>query len=172
MASPYIGDIRMFGGNFAPVGYFFCEGQLLSIADYDALFSLIGTTYGGDGMTTFALPDLRGRIPIHSGQGPGLQAYTQGQASGAEQVTLTVPQVAAHSHNLMATSAAGTSSTPGNNMLATASGAQVYETIPQPQPLLPASITPTGGSQPHDNMAPFLCVNFIIAVEGVYPSRP
>ena len=170
-ATPYIGTIMLFGGNFAPAGWAQCDGQLLPISQYDALFSLIGTTYGGDGQTTFALPDLRSRVPLHQGQGPGLSSYIIGQNGGAEAVTLTGGQMAAHSHPALGNSAAGTSNTPAGNVWAVnptsiyISGASANTTMN------PAAIANNGGSQPHDNMLPFSTLNFCIALEGIYPSQ-
>jgi microcystin-dependent protein len=159
----------MFGGNFAPQGWALCQGQLLPISEYDALFTLIGTTYGGDGQETFALPDLAGRIPIHQGSG-----YVMGQSAGAETVTLTVDQLAGHNHVLAGSTDVGSASSPQNNVpasLPAAGTAAAYNTRPPPGGLDPSSITPTGGSQPHTNMQPYLCVTFIIALEGIFPSQ-
>jgi microcystin-dependent protein len=179
MDSPYIATIMPVGFNFAPIGWMFCNGALLSIAEYTALYSLIGTTYGGDGMTTFALPDLRGRVCINDGQGPGLAMYTIGQASGSENVTLISNQLAAHSHPTMiiSTAANGVTNTPssvngpaksvdssGNpfNLYAAPDGVTLMQGGP-------AQIV--GGNQPHSNLQPYLAINYIIAVEGIFPSR-
>lgn len=171
MASPFIGEIRLFAGNFAPRSYAFCDGQLVPIAQYDALFNLIGTTYGGDGETTFALPDLRGRVPVHQGTGPGSSTVTIGEMSGVETVTLTSNTLPAHTHALLATDApAGATAGPAGNVLATAS-APLYAAGASDEPMAAAAVGASGGSQPHDNMAPFLCIHFIIALEGVFPSR-
>lgn len=163
---PFIGEIRMFGGNFAPVSWAFCNGQLLAIAEYDALYSLIGTTYGGDGQTTFALPDLRGRLPIHQGSG-----YSLGQAAGTESVTLTVNDLPAHNHAVLGTSAEVETSTP-SGLFATSADTSFYapENPAKAVAMSSAVVSPTGGSQPHDNMQPYLCVSFIIALEGIFPS--
>jgi microcystin-dependent protein len=170
MATPFIGQITMFGGNFAPFGYAFCNGQLLSIAQNTALFALIGTTYGGDGQTTFGLPDLRGRVPVHQGQGPGLQSYVIGQNGGTETVTLITSQVPAHSHTLAANSNPGDSSSPANSFFAAVSSSIYSSSAPNAQ-MNAAAVGLAGGSQPHDNMLPFLVINFIIALQGIFPSR-
>jgi microcystin-dependent protein len=164
MSQPYVGEIRMFGGNFAPVGWMFCEGQLLPISEYDVLFNLIGTTYGGDGQNTFALPDLRGRLPIHFGSG-----FVQGQNGGAENVTLTTTQIPAHSHTVFATTNANTASLPGGNVLA--SGPDIYDQNKPGTTTMAAAIGSVGGSQPHSNFQPYLCVSFILSLFGVYPSQ-
>jgi microcystin-dependent protein len=166
MAQPYVGEIRIFAGNFAPSGWMFCEGQLLPISEFETLFNLIGTTYGGDGQSTFALPDLRGRLPMH--QGGGFQMATTG---GAETVTLTVNQIPGHSHPLLATLNIGGASAPANNVLAQASTVKVYSTVNPSGTMGPLSITSTGGSQPHTNFQPYLCVDFIISLFGIFPSQ-
>ncbi len=173
---PFIGEIRMFGGNFAPRGWAFCNGQLLSIAQNTALFSLLGTTYGGDGVTTFALPDLRGRTPIHFGQGPGLTPRTLGERSGSETVTLTANEMPAHNHAMVASTGIINTPSPENAFLG-----QIGEGRDAPPAFVgatsalttmnPQSINPSGGSQPHNNMQPYLAVNYIISLEGIYPSR-
>ena len=169
MAQPYVGEIRMFGGNFAPAGWMFCAGQLLSIADNDTLFNLIGTTYGGDGQTTFALPDLRGRVPIHQGQGPGLSNYVLAQTGGVESVTLTVNQIPIHTHTPNASNT-GASDNPANNFWANSTTGKPYSAAPPAIQMNPSTISSTGGSQPHDNMIPFLCVSYIISLFGIFPS--
>jgi len=165
MAQPYVGEIRMFAGNFAPAGWMFCEGQLLPISENETLFQLIGTTYGGDGESTFALPDLRGRIPIHQGNG-----FILAETGGAEEITLTVNQIPAHSHPLLASADSGNSSTDGI-YLASGQEKLVYSTetgsIIQTHP---NSISATGGSQPHSNLMPYLCVDYIISLFGIFPS--
>lgn len=168
MANPYIGEIRLFGGNFAPLGWAFCNGQLVAIAENDALFSLIGTTYGGDGQTTFALPNLQGRVPVHQGQGPGLSNCVMGQLSGTETVTLTASQLPSHVHVPSCNSSIGTSADPTNNYWAAAADLLPY--TDQPPNVSNATASPTGGSQPHDNMLPFLTVSFIISLFGIFPS--
>jgi microcystin-dependent protein len=171
MSQPYVGEIRMFAGNFAPAGWMFCEGQLLPISEFDTLFNLIGTTYGGDGQSTFGLPDLRGRIPVHVGTGAG-STYTLAQTGGAETVTLNINTIPAHSHPLVAsTNTAQTASVSNNVTGATNSSAnQFYRQATPAQPMAPNSIGSTGGSQPHDNFQPYLCIDFIISLFGVYPS--
>lgn len=165
MSQPFIGEIRLFGGNFAPVGWAFCNGQLLSISQNTALFTLIGTTYGGDGQTTFALPDLRGRLPVHQGGG-----FTIGQTGGAEQVTLTTNQVPAHGHAISATSTDGTSADPTNATWGE-SDARTYSTSAPDATMHASALGAAGSGQPHDNMMPFATLNFIIALEGVFPSQ-
>ncbi len=172
MATPYVGEIRMFGGNFAPVGWAFCDGSLQSIAENDTLFSLIGTTYGGDGVSTFALPDLRGRMPINQGQGPGLSPYALGQAAGAEQVTVTTSQLPAHTHTALGTAQPGNASGPGGHTWAATTTLTPYSTdVSQLQPMSAGAVGAQGASQPHDNVMPYLAINFIIALEGIYPSQ-
>jgi microcystin-dependent protein len=166
MAQPYIGEIRMFGGNFAPAGWMFCEGQTLPISEYETLFNLIGTTYGGDGQSTFNLPDLRGRIPIHQGNG-----YILAETGGVEQVTLTVNQIPAHSHPLLASSSPSTSPNPGGHVLASTLTATPFIALPSDTSLSPQAMSTVGGSQPHNNMQPYLCVDFIISLFGIFPSQ-
>jgi microcystin-dependent protein len=170
MSSPYVGEIRMWGGNFAPVGWAFCDGAPLPIDQYTALFQLIGTTYGGDGQTTFNLPDLRGRAPVHQGQGPGLSNYIIGQAGGVESVTLTTQQIPTHTHALTATTATGTQANPGGNLLANSQGPQPYIQENPDGVLNAQAMGSAGGSQPHDNLQPFLGINFILSLEGIYPT--
>ncbi len=167
MAQPYIGEIRMFGGNFAPYGWMFCAGQLLPISEYDTLFSLIGTTYGGDGQSTFALPDLRGRLPLHFGSG-----YVLGETMGTEDVTLTTAQMPAHTHTFGANDANGGATSPAGAVLARNASADAYSTDTSVglSALSPTAIGQAGGNQPHDNMGPYLCVTFIISLYGIYPS--
>jgi microcystin-dependent protein len=167
MSSPFIGEIRMFGGNFAPAGWAFCNGALMPIAENDALFQLIGTTYGGDGQTTFALPDLQSRIPIHVGPG-----FVLAQTGGTETVTLTTNQIPAHSHVPQANSAPGTQTGPGNGIWASTSPSlNQYSTNAPTLNMDLAAIGQTGGSQPHDNMVPFLAINFILSLFGIFPSQ-
>ena len=168
MSQPYVGEIRMFGGNFAPAGWMLCEGQLLPISQYEVLFNLIGTTYGGDGQSTFGLPDLRGRIPIHQGSGNVLA-----QQGGAEAVTLTVQQIPAHSHPLLATTNQASGTSPANQVPALTQAATItpYGTDAPLVPLSPNSVSTVGGSQPHNNCQPYLCINFIISLFGVFPSQ-
>lgn len=173
MSEPFIGQITLFAGNFAPRGWMFCQGQILAIAQNTALFSILGTTYGGNGTTTFALPDLRGRAPIQQGQGPGLPPYQLGQMGGEPAVTLIITQMPAHNHALMVDPNSGDQTTPQGHVLgAEASGATAFYSASNPSAMMnPAAIGLTGGNQPHDNMSPYLAINYIIAVEGIYPSR-
>jgi microcystin-dependent protein len=167
MAQPYVGEIRMFAGNFAPVGWMFCEGQLLPISENETLFQLIGTTYGGDGESTFALPDLRGRLPIHQGNG-----FILAETGGAEEVTLTVSQIPAHTHAALGSANTGTGTSPSNNVLCNLPTA-TNTAYGSDAPLLnlnSQSISPVGGSQPHTNFQPYLCVDFIISLFGLFPS--
>jgi microcystin-dependent protein len=181
MSQPYVGQITMFGGNFAPRGYMFCNGQLVPIAQYQALFSLIGTNYGGNGTTNFALPNLQSCLSNHMGQGPGLANYDIGQTAGTETVTITTATMPQHSHLLLATTGPATTGTVGNTVVpATAAGSKppdFYAANISGQPVLqmvalnPTSCGPAGQSQPHDNLMPSLCITFIIAVTGIFPSR-
>ena len=165
MAQPYIGEIRLFAGNFAPAGWMLCDGQLLSIAENETLFQLIGTTYGGDGQSTFALPDLRGRVPIHFGTG-----FTLAQSGGAEQVTLTALHIPAHSHPMLASADPANSPNPAAHVLAETASTTPYFAGPPAVALAPQSVTSAGGSQPHTNLQPYLCINFIISLFGLFPS--
>jgi microcystin-dependent protein len=175
--TPYVGEIRMFAGTFAPVGWFLCDGSLQSISQYQVLYAVLGTTYGGDGVSTFALPDLRGRIPVGMGQGPGLSNYVIGQKSGSENVTLLTGNLPSHNHSLNASGTIGTAAAPGTGSVfakcpatfigylsPTASGA-VSRT------LAPASVTNSTGGQPHPNMMPGIGLNFIISWQGIYPQQ-
>lgn len=166
MAQPYVGEIRIFAGNFAPAGWMFCEGQLLPISENETLFNLIGTTYGGDGQSTFALPDLRGRIPLHFGNG-----FTLAETGGVEEVTLTVQQIASHTHTFIGSTATPNTTSPGSALLAQPVG-NIYNSTNPPNTvnMAAAVITPVGGSQPHTNFQPYLCVNFIISLFGIFPS--
>lgn len=170
MSQPYVGEIRIFGGNFAPNGWLFCEGQALAIADYDTLFNLIGTTYGGDGVNTFNLPDLRGRLPVHQGTSTTGTTYVMGESAGAEEVTLTVSQIPSHTHPVIASTSAGSAPGPEGNVLAASGSSNVYRPGPGAAALANQTVGPAGGSQPHSNMQPYLCVNFIISLFGVYPT--
>jgi microcystin-dependent protein len=165
MAQPYVGEIRMFAGNFAPAGWMFCEGQLLPISENETLFQLIGTTYGGDGESTFALPDLRGRIPIHQGNG-----FILAETGGAEEITLTVSQIPAHNHAFLGSTNIAAQSNPSNNVVAQSTLAKLYIADVADTALSPVSITGVGGSQPHTNFQPYLCVDFIISLFGIFPS--
>lgn len=170
MSEPFVGEVRMFAGNFAPRGWAFCDGQLLAVSQNDALFSLLGTIYGGDGRTTFGLPDLRGRIPIHAGHGPGLSERRLGARSGAENVTLTVNQLPGHSHRMQASSQAGGEALPENRVLAQSDAA--FYGVDEPFARMSnQAMSNVGGSRSHTNEMPYLCVHFIIALVGIYPSR-
>jgi microcystin-dependent protein len=165
VAQPYVGEIRMFAGNFAPAGWMFCEGQLLPISENETLFQLIGTTYGGDGESTFALPDLRGRLPLHLGNG-----FQLAQTGGAEEVTLTTQQISAHTHALMASTAPGTQNAPSNNVTASSPSVTLYTGDVTDSNMAAGAVSGTGGSQPHTNFQPYLCVDFIISLFGIFPS--
>ncbi len=171
MSEPFVGEIRMFGGNFAPRGWAFCDGQLLAVSQNDALFSLLGTIYGGDGRTTFGLPDMRGRIPLHQGQGPGLSERRLGSKGGEEKVALSVNQLPSHSHRLHGANEIAGRTTPQGNMFGQSTNIDLYAGDPPDQNAAASAITAVGGSQSHTNMMPFLCVHFIIALFGIYPSR-
>jgi len=170
VSTPYLGEIRMFAGTFAPVGWAFCDGSLVDIAQNDALFTLIGTTYGGDGVNTFALPDLRGRVPIHQGQGPGLSPRTIGERAGTESVTLTTTQLPGHTHAVLAALVPATTGSPAGATWA-ATSAPSYATGPTTTTMSAAALAPAGGGQPHENRVPSLGVNFIIAIYGIFPSQ-
>jgi microcystin-dependent protein len=165
MAQPYVGEIRMFAGNFAPAGWMFCEGQLLPISEYETLFQLIGTTYGGDGQDTFALPDLRGRIPIHQGGG-----FILAETGGAEDTTLTVNQIPAHSHPLLASTDVAQDTSPSGKVVGQTNGALLYIQDVTDSNMSAQAIHSVGGSQPHTNFQPYLCVDFIISLFGIFPS--
>jgi microcystin-dependent protein len=168
---PYIGEIRMFAGNFAPRGWALCNGQLLSIAQNTALFSLLGTMYGGNGQTTFGLPDLRGRVPLHFGQGPGLTPYAQGELSGSETVTLTTNEMPSHNHGANGNQAGGNSPSPAGRYWAMSSRRDTMYASSANVAMQPQALDLTGNGQPHDNMQPYLTVNYIIALQGLYPPR-
>ena len=171
MSEPFVGEIRMFAGNFAPRGWAFCNGQLLAVAQNDALFSLFGTIYGGDGSSTFGLPELRGRIPLHQGTGPGLSNRKLGSKSGEEKVTLSVNQLPSHTHALNASSDTATDGNPANKTHGQTT-TNIYASAPTgPISMDPNVIGNSGGSEPHSNIMPSLCVNFIVALVGIYPSR-
>lgn len=167
--SPYVGEIRMFGGNFAPAGWMLCQGQVLPISEYETLFQLIGTTYGGDGQTTFNLPDLQGRVPVHMGTGPNGDQYVIGQSAGVETVTLSVSQIPAHSHVPLASTDTGTQTSPSGNVWANSAKFPYSPNAPAAA-MAGTAVQNDGGSQPHDNMVPFLAINFIISLFGVFPS--
>ncbi|WP_066653530.1 MULTISPECIES: phage tail protein [Sphingomonas] len=169
MAQPYVGEIRMFAGNFAPSGWLFCDGSLQPIFEYETLFQLIGTTYGGDGQNDFAMPDLRGRVPIHQGTGGG-GGYVLAETGGLEQVTLTVNQIPNHTHSFVATTASGTSNNATNSLIAASPSVDMFGGISPDVSLNAAAIGQAGSNQPHTNFQPYLCVNFIISLFGIFPS--
>jgi microcystin-dependent protein len=171
MSEPFLGEIKMFAGNFAPQGFAFCDGQLLAISQNDALFSLLGTIYGGDGRTTFGLPDLRGRLPIHMGSGPGLSPRTIGSRSGSETVTLTAANLPSHSHGFAGSDSGADSKNPKQRVPATAAEAAYGPNVDAPSTMKSNALGQTGGGQSHSNVQPFQCINFIIALFGVFPSR-
>jgi len=176
MATPFLGHIAMFAGNFAPRGWADCSGQLLAISQNEALFAIVGTTYGGNGQTTFALPDLRGKTPVHSGNsnGPGLSPRVLGEIGGVENVTVLTGQLPQHNHLLSASSAGGNSVSPQNALISTDPGGASagFSTNPPPNTaLLASAVSPAGGNQPHNNMPPFLTIRYIVAMEGIFPSR-
>ena len=157
----------MFAGNFPPAGWMFCSGQLLPISENDTLFNLIGTTYGGDGQETFALPNLQSRVPMHAGTNAG-QTFSLADAAGVESVTLTIQQIPVHTHALLGSTTIANTQTPGGNVAAAGSG-QIYTSGELPVQMSNQSISPVGGSQPHENMQPYLCINFIISLFGIFP---
>jgi microcystin-dependent protein len=167
MGQPYVGEIRIFGGNFAPAGWSFCDGRLVPISENDTLFNLIGTTYGGDGQSTFGLPDLRGRVPLHQGTLVG-NTFVIGTLGGVETVTLAANTVPTHTHTVLANSSASPASLPGGNYLA--AGPDIYDQGKPGSATMASAISSVGGSQPHDNFQPYLCLDFIISLYGIYPS--
>jgi microcystin-dependent protein len=169
MSQPYVGEIRLFAGSFAPAGWMTCDGQLLPISEYDTLFNLIGTTYGGDGQSTFALPDLTARVPIHAGTN-GTSSYTLAENGGVTSVSLSSQQIPAHSHALIASTGAGTTDSPSGALLGTSSSVALYNPSTPNQSLAAGALPVQGGSQPHDNLQPFLALTFIISLFGIYPS--
>ena len=171
MAQPYVGEIRMFGGNFAPAGWRFCDGSLLPISENEVLFQLIGTTYGGDGQETFQLPDLRGRLPLHMGTGSSGTAYQIGESAGVEEVTISTLQMPQHTHALMGSKNNGSQPGPSNNVLASSTVMQPYAVENADAAMAASSVSFIGGSQPHSNLQPYLCVNFIISLFGIFPSQ-
>lgn len=172
MGSPYVGEIRMFAGNFAPAGWEFCSGQLLPISENETLFTLIGTTYGGDGQSTFALPNLQSRVPVHMGTSPFGTNRVIGEAGGAEQVTLTTQQIPAHTHPFSASSAAASGTAPSSTeTLGVTVGFDAYVGPSGLTAMSNQTVSAAGGSQPHENVAPFLCINFIISLFGIFPSQ-
>jgi microcystin-dependent protein len=172
VGTPYVGQIKLFAGNFAPVGWMFCQGQELSISEYDALYTLIGTTYGGDGDSTFALPNLSARLPVHMGTGSDGVNYVIAQSGGTETVTLQTSQLPTHTHPYIGTAALATTNDPTNNVPASSTGATVlpYGLDQPPTVLNPSSVSPVGQGGAHDNVQPFICINYIISLYGVFPS--
>lgn len=171
MSEPFCGEIQMFAGNFAPRGWAFCDGQLLSVNSNQALFSLLGTVYGGDGRTTFGLPDLRGRLPLHAGSGPGLTPRKLGAKAGIEKVTLTNDKLPSHTHDYNGNTAAADVSAPAGKVVATTAVFRFYKPVDPTVNMAGSAIGNTGGSGSHTNLMPALCINFIIALVGIYPSR-
>ena len=171
MADPFVAEIRIFPFNFAPKGWAWCDGQLMPLSQNTALFSLLGTTYGGDGKSNFALPNLQGSAPMHPGQGPGLSLHDLGETGGSETVTLLQSEIPAHSHAVSASQADGTSQTPAGEKLATGVAIGQYAVPGALTQLSPSALTPAGGDQPHNNLQPYLTLNFNIALQGVYPPR-
>jgi microcystin-dependent protein len=170
MADPFVAEIRIFPFNFAPTGWAFCDGQILPLSQNTALFSLLGTTYGGNGSSNFALPNLQGNVPLHPGQGPGLGLYELGETGGAETVALLESEIPSHSHTLRASNLLSDSPTPANNTVARSRNA-FQSNITSLVSMSPAALPPAGGSQPHNNLMPYLTLNFCIALQGVYPPR-
>jgi microcystin-dependent protein len=166
MSSPYVGEIRMFAGNFAPSGWMLCQGQLLPISEYETLFNLIGTTYGGDGESTFALPNLQSRVPVHVGSG-----FVQAQTGGAEQVTLTTNQIPSHSHVPQGDGTNNSSNSPSGTVWAGTTTLKQFSPTAPNVPMAPQALGSSGGNQPHDNMIPYLVINFIISLFGIFPSQ-
>jgi microcystin-dependent protein len=166
VAQPYVGEIRIFAGNFAPAGWAFCEGQLLPISENETLFNLIGTTYGGDGQSTFALPDLRGRLPIHMGN-----SFTLAETGGVESVTLTVSQYPSHSHAFLGSTSTAIDANPQGNVVAQAQTFFPYLNVPPTIAMAPQAVSSVGGDQPHSNFQPYLCLDFIISLFGIFPSQ-
>src|ERR1051326_1837365 len=170
MSSPYVGEIRMFGGSFAPAGWAFCSGQTIPISQNDTLFNLIGTTYGGDGQETFNLPDLQGRFPVHAGQGPGIsQSYQIGEQFGVEQVTLTTQQIPQHNHSFLCSLNPPNATDPTNQVIGNGNQIHLFTQDVANKTMNPATVGAVGGSQPHENMMPFLVVSFIISLFGIFP---
>jgi microcystin-dependent protein len=168
MAQPFIGEIRLFGGNFAPAGWAFCDGRTLPISEYETLFNLIGTTYGGDGQETFVLPDLRGRVPIHQGATSG-QSFQLAETGGVESVTLTTQQIPVHTHSFNAANVQGTDNSPAGRLPAVTQNVRLYTNETTDGAMAAGSIAPSGGSQPHDNLQPYLTVSYIISLFGIFP---
>ena len=171
MADPFVAEIRIFPFNFAPRGWAWCDGQLMPLSQNTALFSLLGTTYGGNGKSNFALPDIQGRAVMHPGQGPGLSLHDLGETGGSETVTLLESEIPAHSHAMNASQADGTERSPAGQLLATGIGISQYQTPASQTALSPSAVAPAGGDQPHNNLQPYLTFYFCIALQGVFPPR-
>lgn len=174
MSSPFVAEIRIFPFNFAPKGWAFCDGQILPLSQNTALFSLLGTTYGGDGKSNFALPNMQGNVPMHPGQGPGLSLHDLGETGGSEFVTLLESEIPSHAHALMASSTSSSKPSPAGNALARISSGATPYAAPAGAPLVAFNdnaLAPSGGNQPHNNMQPYLTLNFCIALQGIYPPR-
>ena len=170
MAQPYVGEIRMFAGNFPPVGWMFCDGAQLPISENETLFQLIGTTYGGDGESTFNLPNLQSRIPMHFGAGPDGVTYQLAEMAGVEEVTLTIQQIPVHTHAMLGSTDTATASVPTDSVIGKSTAVDAFINAQPTSTLSPQAVQPVGGSQPHDNMQPFLCINYIISLFGLFPS--
>ena len=170
MAQPYVGEIRMFAGNFPPVGWMMCDGQLLPISENETLFQLIGTTYGGDGESTFQLPNLQSRVPVHMGSGADGQSYILAETAGVESVTLSVQQIPNHTHPMVGNTGNGTQGNPANNVLASSTIVKLYALETADSPMAATHVQQVGGNQPHDNLQPYLAINFIISLFGIFPS--
>ncbi|MDR7208662.1 tail fiber protein [Flavobacterium piscis] len=171
MADPFVAEIRIFSFNFAPKGWAWCDGQILPLSQNTALFSLLGTTYGGNGMSNFALPDLQGRAPMHPGQGPGLSLHDLGETGGSETVTLIQSEIPSHNHTLSVGSLNAQSTTPANTVLGRGNPVKIYSPIGAVTPMGVNAITPSGGDQPHNNMMPYLTMCFSISLQGIFPPR-
>ncbi len=172
MGQPYVGEIRIFAGNFNPNGWAFCDGAILPISENETLFNLIGTTYGGDGQSTFALPDLRGRIPIHQGTNPGTGTnYQLAESGGVESVTLSTQQIPSHPHSLLASGDVANVPNPGQNVIARSGQVSAFLNASPSVAMSNQFLVPVGGNQPHENLMPYLCLNFIISLYGIYPSQ-
>ena len=169
MAQPYVGEIRIFAGNYPPAGWMFCDGTPLAISENEVLFNIIGTVYGGDGEATFNLPDLQSRLPVHQGTGPSGQSFTLGEMAGTEQETLSAQQIPVHTHAMLASTDPGTAITPKDNVIGAGASATAFRPGAGTSPMAAGTVSVAGGSQPHDNMHPFLCLNYIISLFGVAP---
>lgn len=171
MSAPFVAEVRMVGFNFAPNGWAFCNGQLLPLSQNTALFSLLGTIYGGNGKSNFALPDLQGRAPLQHGQGPGLSEYFIGESGGAESVTLLESEIPSHTHGYLASDNVGERNNPAGNLYAPPDSGRIFAPASNLTAMSPSALAPAGGGQPHNNMPPYLALNFVIALQGVFPPR-